>query len=1055
MSGYAREMTASPPVSRFAGAALFAGRERELAALGHSAAEARRGEPRVAVIEGPPGMGKSALLTEFARRLPDAFVIRAGGAEPEMRLPYGLISQLTASACRPGSPRVMSDPSSRAPADPLAVGADLAAELSQVAPPGRLAVMVIDDIHWADPGSAAALLHALRRMHSGAFLTVLAARPVEFGQLAAGSWSRFAAGDYRAHRLRLEGFSVAEAQSLAQLITAAELPEPAAARLVHCTGGRPGYCRAVLDEAQSVNSTTPLMGGPGPAAVHEETIPVPRDVAIDVQARAGLLTAAASQLLDAAAVLGRSSSLAMAALLAGIPDPAGAVAEIATTGLATESLRRSGSQLQFADPLTHRAVHAQMASSLRRELHQRAASLTRQDERLRHRFAAAAGHDHVLAADLEAAGRSAARRAGAVRYIKNSATTRHEPTGEAATGQPASAVAADWLMQASALTPDAAASDRLVLDALEVLVAAGDARRAGALASRASEASPAPRRDALLGWLDLLTGRFAQAGDLLRDAWQAHDRTAAPFTIAGAQTAAAQATGAQTAATQATAAAQTAAAQTVGAQTVGAQAAGGLLWCSLHAGRTGDAVLLGERAVLAAGADAVLRSRAVNDLALALAFDRRGPGALASFGTLAACAADVPLSQTGALAARGMVRVIAGDLDAAVADLTAVAGRLPSGTCVPHAGLSLSLLAEAEFRLGAWDDAACHAELAVALTREAGRDGDLSLVHATASLVPAGRGDWAAAAAHVDAAGAAARTSGTALGIIAWATARAGLAMARADHAQVLRATKTVRDTGPAAAAFGRLPLYPWPLLEAEALIAQGNLDEADAALAAIDADLPAPAAAPAAATASPGTATVSSSAIASRVAAGRLRGLLAAARGDSDASAQAFETARHQACAAALPAQLAQLELVTGQALRQSARRPEAIAYLRAARSRLTQVGAVPAISACDQELAACGVQIGPDPSPATLGLTATELAVARLVAVGHSNRQAAAELYISIKGVEFHLRNIYAKLDIKSRRELAERLSDGAETLSQITAAELTIPLSRRLVQTSAGRY
>jgi DNA-binding CsgD family transcriptional regulator len=273
--------------------------------------------------------------------------------------------------------------------------------------------------------------------------------------------------------------------------------------------------------------------------------------------------------------------------------------------------------------------------------------------------------------------------------------------------------------------------------------------------------------------------------------------------------------------------------------------------------------------------------------------------------------------------------------------------------------------------------------------------------------------------------------------------------MARADHAQVLRAVKTVRDTGPAAAAFGRLPLYPWPLLEAEALIAHGHLDEAGAALAVIDADLPASAAA------SPGTATVSSSATASRVAAGRLRGLLAAARGDSDASAQAFETARHQACAAALPAQLAQLELATGQALRQSARRPEAIAYLRAARSRLTQVGAVPAISACDQELAACGVQIGPDPSPATLGLTATELAVARLVAVGHSNRQAAAELYISVKGIEFHLRNIYAKLDIKSRRELAERLSDGTETLSQITAAELTIPLSWRLVQTSAGRY
>ena len=52
---------------------------------------------------------------------------------------------------------------------------------------------------------------------------------------------------------------------------------------------------------------------------------------------------------------------------------------------------------------------------------------------------------------------------------------------------------------------------------------------------------------------------------------------------------------------------------------------------------------------------------------------------------------------------------------------------------------------------------------------------------------------------------------------------------------------------------------------------------------------------------------------------------------------------------------------------------------------------------------------------SQGTLGLSATELAVARLVAAGRSNREAAAELYISIKGIEFHLSNIFAKLGIR----------------------------------------
>jgi len=55
---------------------------------------------------------------------------------------------------------------------------------------------------------------------------------------------------------------------------------------------------------------------------------------------------------------------------------------------------------------------------------------------------------------------------------------------------------------------------------------------------------------------------------------------------------------------------------------------------------------------------------------------------------------------------------------------------------------------------------------------------------------------------------------------------------------------------------------------------------------------------------------------------------------------------------------------------------------------------------------------------------LTAQELVVARKAAEGLSNREVAADLVVSVKTVEYHLRNAFAKLGVTSRRQLAGRL-------------------------------
>jgi DNA-binding CsgD family transcriptional regulator len=161
-----------------------------------------------------------------------------------------------------------------------------------------------------------------------------------------------------------------------------------------------------------------------------------------------------------------------------------------------------------------------------------------------------------------------------------------------------------------------------------------------------------------------------------------------------------------------------------------------------------------------------------------------------------------------------------------------------------------------------------------------------------------------------------------------------------------------------------------------------------------------------------------------------RVRGRLEAGRGRLPAAEAAFGRAVQVLERVELPFQRALVELAYGQVLRRAGQRRAAAERLSAARERLVGLRARPWVERCEQELAACGLAPAKrsdfDPSR----LTAQELAVARLVAVGMSNRQVASELFISIKTVQFHLTHIYAKLGVSSRAELAAQFRDNETT-------------------------
>ena len=150
------------------------------------------------------------------------------------------------------------------------------------------------------------------------------------------------------------------------------------------------------------------------------------------------------------------------------------------------------------------------------------------------------------------------------------------------------------------------------------------------------------------------------------------------------------------------------------------------------------------------------------------------------------------------------------------------------------------------------------------------------------------------------------------------------------------------------------------------------------------------------------------------------------AAQGHLPEAEAAFRRGLSQLQTLPMPFQRALLELAFGEVLRRSGQRRAAADRLQAARERLVALRARPYLARCDRELAACGLAPGKRRTCGPIRLTAQELAVARLVAVGMSNRQVASELFISIKTVQYHVTHIYAKLGVRSRAELAAQFRE-----------------------------
>ena len=128
---------------------------------------------------------------------------------------------------------------------------------------------------------------------------------------------------------------------------------------------------------------------------------------------------------------------------------------------------------------------------------------------------------------------------------------------------------------------------------------------------------------------------------------------------------------------------------------------------------------------------------------------------------------------------------------------------------------------------------------------------------------------------------------------------------------------------------------------------------------------------------------------------------------------------------------ELARAHLLYGEWLRHEQRRVEARDHLRAAYDQFTSIGMEAFAERTRQELLATGAKVRKESAESIGELTAQERQIAQLARDGLSNPEIGTRLFLSPRTVEWHLRKVFTKLGIRSRRELANTLASSASQL------------------------
>jgi class 3 adenylate cyclase len=329
--------------------APFTGRTAELARVGQRLEEARAGRGGVVLLAGEPGIGKTRTLEELAERARTAGALVLWGRcyEGEAARPWGPFAEALGEFVRTATEETLRGVLGPEAAPLSKLVPALRARVPELPEPVALepyeervrlldtvtqfllalaarvpTLLVLDDLHWADPGTVALLRHVARFAPRGRLLVLGAYRDVEVDREhplveVLGTLPRETSYD----QLALAGLDLAAVRTLLESLTDADVPEAWTTTLARETRGNPFFLREVVLHLAEEGALG-REGGAWRTVADLDGSGLPETVRQVIERRLGRLSSSAVALLRVAAAFTGSAPFDIARRVAGVAESA-------------------------------------------------------------------------------------------------------------------------------------------------------------------------------------------------------------------------------------------------------------------------------------------------------------------------------------------------------------------------------------------------------------------------------------------------------------------------------------------------------------------------------------------------------------------------------------------------------------------------------------------------------------------------------------------------------------------------------------------------------------